>query len=376
MSSGIGGVAASPSAVPTRTLVPSLTPRPTLTAAPTPTASEAAAVLEATPTEAPGGAESPTPAASGETPEPSATVVLPAFPTSPPTATSVPPTATATLTARPAFQERTVEPGDSLSGIANAFGVSSDLIVSANRLPADGVIFVGQTLVIPREPGAVHIVVEGDSASEIALNYGVSLGAVVEANGLGDAGLIFIGQRLLLPGGRTPSPSPLPATATATAAPATATPVPATASPTLLPRTPTTAVSGTPTIAPVGRGGPGARLRWPAVAGLSQLFGEQGHTGIDIMADMGAPITAAADGLVVVVADSDIGYGKRVEIDHGGGVSTLYAHLSAFSVSAGQRVTAGQRLGAVGDTGFSFGPHLHFEVRLNGVPADPLPYLP
>lgn len=94
------------------------------------------------------------------------------------------------------------------------------------------------------------------------------------------------------------------------------------------------------------------------------------------MGQMGDPIVAAADGLVTVVVDSDIGYGKRVEVDHGGGLTTLYAHLSTFSVSAGQRVSAGQKVGSVGDTGFAFGPHLHFEVRQAGVPTDPLAFLP
>jgi murein DD-endopeptidase MepM/ murein hydrolase activator NlpD len=117
-------------------------------------------------------------------------------------------------------------------------------------------------------------------------------------------------------------------------------------------------------------------MRWPASADLSQLFGENGHSGIDIMAGFGDPVVAARDGVVTVIADSDFGYGKRIEIDHGGGMSTLYGHLSQFSVVSGQRVTAGQRIGSAGDTGYSFGPHLHFEVRLSGVPVDPLAYLP
>ena len=112
------------------------------------------------------------------------------------------------------------------------------------------------------------------------------------------------------------------------------------------------------------------------MADLSQLFGENGHSGIDIMALQGDPVFAARDGIVTVVADSDFGYGKHIEIDHGGGISTLYGHLSVFSVTAGQRVSSGQRIGSAGDTGYSFGPHLHFEVRLAGVPVDPLPYLP
>lgn len=98
------------------------------------------------------------------------------------------------------------------------------------------------------------------------------------------------------------------------------------------------------------------------------------HTGIDISAPQGTTIRASAGG-TVVFAGWWGGYGKVVIIDHGGGISTLYAHCSSIYVSEGQKVSQGEVIAAVGSTGLSTGPHLHFEVRKNGKPVDPLGYL-
>ena len=98
------------------------------------------------------------------------------------------------------------------------------------------------------------------------------------------------------------------------------------------------------------------------------------HAGLDFKGPTGAPIYSAARGRVAFVG-RHAGYGNLVEIDHGNGLRTRYAHMSAFRARAGQAVKAGQVIGAVGSTGRSTGPHLHFEVRHNGQPVNPRPFL-
>jgi murein DD-endopeptidase MepM/ murein hydrolase activator NlpD len=98
------------------------------------------------------------------------------------------------------------------------------------------------------------------------------------------------------------------------------------------------------------------------------------HEGIDVSAPMGAPIVAPASGLVTKVGREN-GYGNVLEIDHGNGIVTRYAHCSRIDVRQGQRVTRGQAIAAVGSTGLSTGPHLHYELHINGKVVDPLTYV-
>jgi murein DD-endopeptidase MepM/ murein hydrolase activator NlpD len=120
---------------------------------------------------------------------------------------------------------------------------------------------------------------------------------------------------------------------------------------------------------------PGAPVTSPFGYRIHPIYGTSIlHTGIDYGADEGTPIRAAADGVVVSASWID-GYGNATIIDIGGGLAVLYGHQSAFLVSAGQKVTQGQTVGRVGCTGNCTGPHVHFEVRVNGDPVNPVGYL-
>ena len=98
------------------------------------------------------------------------------------------------------------------------------------------------------------------------------------------------------------------------------------------------------------------------------------HAGQDVGAPSGVSILAADSGVATVIPDRSDGYGNYIIINHGGGRSTLYAHMSAFAISNGQSVSQGQVIGYVGSTGVSSGPHLHFETRVNGAAVDPMQY--
>jgi murein DD-endopeptidase MepM/ murein hydrolase activator NlpD len=164
-----------------------------------------------------------------------------------------------------------------------------------------------------------------------------------------------------------------------------------TTTPTTAPETPTTTDGGpgptSPTTSPPSTSPPstspppppgGPSFSWPAAGPVTSPFGwrwERMHEGIDIGASTGAPISAAAGGTVILASVLG-GYGNCVMIDHGSGYVTVYAHQSEILVSEGETVGAGQTIGLVGSTGHSTGPHLHFEIRIGGVPYDPESFLP
>ncbi len=140
---------------------------------------------------------------------------------------------------------------------------------------------------------------------------------------------------------------------------------------------------------PSGKTIAGLTLSWPmAGARVTQLFGPSDlllepplgpykhfHAGVDIAAPFGTTVMAAADGVVVAVGHSKVGYGNYVVIAHGGGIMTLYGHLLETDINVGNAVARGQRVGLEGSTGWSTGPHVHFELRVNDSVVDPMPYL-
>lgn len=129
-------------------------------------------------------------------------------------------------------------------------------------------------------------------------------------------------------------------------------------------------LASTPSIKPVnGYYTSGFGYRVSPFTGMRQM-----HSGLDMYAPIGTPVKTSADGIVTRV-ENDPGYGKFLVISHGYGLSTLYAHNSKILVKVGQRVTRGQTISLVGNTGRSTGPHLHYEVRLNGVAINPVKYI-
>jgi len=239
-----------------------------------------------------------------------------------------------------------VREGDSISQIAEEFGISNQTIIWENNLSAYSVIRPGDKLVILPVSGIRHKVLKGETLAGIAKKYGLDAEKILEFNKLASADDIQIGEQLVVPGGKKIYP----------AAAYTARNVYA----------PTGAI-------PASTG----RLLWPTTCRrLTQYFTWR-HSGVDIACSLGAPIYAANGGVVIKAAAAGYngGYGKMIIIDHGNGQQTLYGHMSKLYVGAGQTVSRGQQIGAMGSTGRSTGPHLHFEVRTGGVRRNPLSYI-
>ena len=222
-----------------------------------------------------------------------------------------------------------VRKGDTLSEIAEMFGVSTNTIVWANDIKR-GVIKEGQELVILPISGVRHVVKKGDTLKSLATKYKADLGDILSYNGLSIGAKISAGDIVIIPDGVI------------------------SAAQTSLART-----SGLQTY-PVY-----VDFYLRPIVGGRKTQGIHGNNGVDLAAPTGTPILASADGKVIVsrAGGYNGGYGIYVVISHANGTQTLYAHMSKNNVSAGQNVTQGQVIGAVGSTGKSTGPHVHFEVR-------------
>ena len=211
-----------------------------------------------------------------------------------------------------------------------------------------------------RANGPAYVVRPGDTLSAIAQRYGLMLSTLARANGIPPPYLIRVGQRLAIP----PRPRGMPAMVSRPVVQPLPPP-----SPTYRPLPPRTATPAQPS--PVVRIAGAPRLVWPADGPVAETFGTGADpSGISFAVHAGAAVRAAAAGTVIFAGEEPQRYGRLVLVDHGGGWVTAYGHLSRLVVSAGETVRANGRLGFSGDH------PLHFELRRDNQPVDPLPQLP
>jgi murein DD-endopeptidase MepM/ murein hydrolase activator NlpD len=256
----------------------------------------------------------------------------------------------------PAYCVYTVRPGDTLSEIAlrfnlaNAEVLGADLLVASNKPDITSIedfIQPDQKLRIPTRRGVVQTIILGETVGDLAVLYDVSSAEIIAANALVNADLLQIGQTLLIPNPKRVT-APEQASSAGPSAPAV----------------------------------PLFAFAWPlntALGRITNYFTPRHPLGIDIglARDPRAPVYAVEAGTVAFAGgETCCSYGLYVIVDHGNGFKTLYAHLSEISVSKGQPVSKGTRLGTAGSTGYSTGTHLHFEVHLDGKRVDPMRFLP
>ena len=227
-----------------------------------------------------------------------------------------------------------VKSGDIVGDIAMNLGLNQDTLISVNNIKNTRLLQIGQVLRIPNQDGVIHRVKEGESLSSIAEKYGTDLGAIRTVNELfSDA--LTAGGGLFIPGARLDAEN----------------------------------------LKEIN----GDLFTWPVMGYITSPYGyrtspfnsvRQFHSGLDIGAPTGTPIRAAMGGRVTAAGWDDT-FGNYVVITHHSNYRTLYAHMSVIRVKAGAQVGAGERLGDVGSTGMSTGPHLHFTVYKNGITVNP-----
>ena len=244
----------------------------------------------------------------------------------------------------------TVQKGDTISTIAQKFGISADTVRWANDLSDDN-INVGDSLQILPVTGLYYKVQSGDTVYSIAKKLATDPQKIVDfpfndfANP--ETFSLVTGQMLVVPDGIQPAAQPF--------------------------IQPQVYIAQGPSTTSVSSSG----FTWP-VHGIITQFASWYHMALDLAAPYGTPIVAAKSGVVTEANTGgwNYGYGNDVVIDHGGGYSSLYAHMEAVNVSPGQQVVGGSTvIGWIGLTGRTTGPHVHFEIRVNSVTVNPLPYL-
>jgi lysostaphin len=240
----------------------------------------------------------------------------------------------------------TVAKGDTLESIARALGIPFREITWSNpglRLP----LKEGQALRLPPVPGVVVTVKVGDSPASLAAKYGVDETTILGFNHI-RAPQMTPGSILVIPVDPQVGPN------LGTGAPAD-------------PLAPGALRCPIPGAAIIQKFGPTSFAVEPSYSGYLHF-----HTGVDLLADYGVPIAAAAGGKVTAAGNADY-FGIRVEITDSYGLVEIYAHMSEVTVRVGDQIQQGQKIGFVGSTGLSIGSHLHLQLEVGGVPTDPLP---
>lgn len=231
-----------------------------------------------------------------------------------------------------------VQSGNTISEIGRQFGVSDESIISINHVDDARLLQPGVVLLIPNMDGVLYRTESGDTLEKIAEHYHVPEAAIVTANRMSGAS-IRPHQELFIPGGHMSSYA--------------------------------------------YRRALGTLFLFPAQGYITSYYGMRRdpftrvysfHNGIDIGNSIGTPVDASADGQIVAIGSNRI-YGNYILIDHGGGYQSLYAHLWRIYVRLWQWVRSGQQIAAMGDSGYSTGPHLHFSIFKDDVPVNPMIYL-
>ncbi len=245
----------------------------------------------------------------------------------------------------------TVKPGDTISTIAEEFSISVSTILWENNLSAYSIIHPGDNLRILPTSGITHKIVKGETLSGIAKKYKIKEEDILSANKIKKNQVLTPGKKIFLPGAKKITyVAYKPKTYTGFTA--------------------IKSIVSAPNATPVV----GNKMNWPTVGHTITQYYTWRHHGLDIANRIGTPIYAADSG-VIEYAGWGRGYGNQIVINHGGGKKTRYAHLSKFYVAKGDKVTKGQTIAAMGSTGWSTGPHVHFEVIINNKRYNPLNYI-
>ncbi|NCN99529.1 M23 family metallopeptidase [Candidatus Falkowbacteria bacterium] len=256
-----------------------------------------------------------------------------------------------TPTHRTTITKYTVQNGDTVSRIAKQFGLTINTILWANNLTAYSLIRPGDILTILPYSGIQYTVKSGDTISAIANKYDIDGDKILSANNL--SGGLMAGATIILPGAQKITTIAVRSSSAASGLSVISS----------LIKQPAVASSGN-------------NMLWPTVGHRITQYFSWRHTGLDIANKIGTPLYAADDGVVTIAQGGwNGGYGNTIVINHGGGIKTRYGHASKLFVKVGDVVKKGDNIAAMGSTGRSTGPHLHFEIIVNNVRVNPLNYI-